>query len=322
MSRGLPPLNSLVMFEAAARHLSFTRAAEELCVTQAAVSHQIKTLEEYLSVTLFHRLGRGQGLVLTDAGHSYLPLVSAALDTIRTATKTVVEWQRKRALDIATLDSFGSMWLLPRLGRFLRANPDVDVRIKSVELEDDPVASGEVDVDIRYGDGRWPELEVVRLLTESVFPVCSPVLATGPCPLRTPADLRQHTLLHDVMSTGWAEWLRAAHVGDVDADHGPRFNRSNLVIQAAINGDGVALGRSALVLDALRSGALVKPFDLAMPAAYSYFVVTSRTRATDPTVAEFRRWLIDEATAAQREIDALVAVPHDEIAVGSATSQG
>ncbi len=322
MSRGLPPLNSLVMFEAAARHLSFTRAAEELSVTQAAVSHQIKTLEQYLAVTLFHRLGRGQGLVLTDSGSSYLPLVSNALDTIRAATRAAVEWRRNRALNIATLDSFGSLWLLPRLGRFLRAHPDIDVRIKSVELEDDPVASGEVDVDIRYGDGHWPDLDVVPLLTETVFPVCSPGLATGPRPLRTPADLRHHTLLHDVMSTGWAEWLHAVGVGDVDVDHGPRFNRSNLVIQAAINGDGVALGRSALVLDALRNGLLVKPFDLVMPAVYAYYLVTTRVRATDQTVTEFRSWLTGEAAAAQRELDALVATPRREFAADKAASQG
>lgn len=321
MSRGLPPLNSLVMFEAAARHLSFTRAADELCVTQAAVSHQIKTLEDHLGVALFHRLGRGQGLVLTDAGRSYLPLVSAALDTIRTATKAVIEWRRNRALEIATLDSFGSMWLLPRLGRFLRAHPDVDVRLKSVELEDDPVASGEVDIDIRYGDGRWPDLAVTRLLTESVFPVCSPALLAGAHPLRTPSDLRHHTLLHDVMSTGWAEWLRAADVSDVSAEHGPRLNRSNLVVQAAINGDGVALGRSALVLDALRNGTLVKPFELVLPAVFAYYVVTTRSRAADRTVADFRRWLIDEAAVAQIEVDALVPAPRLDPPVKAVVTQ-
>jgi LysR family glycine cleavage system transcriptional activator len=322
MSRGLPPLNSLAMFVAAARHLNFTRAAEELFVTQAAVSHQIKTLEESLGVALFHRLGRGQGLVLTDAGRAYLPLVTAALDTIRSATKAVMDSRRKRVINIAALDSFGSLWLLPRLGRFLRAHPDIDVRLTSVELEADPIASGAIDVDIRYGDGHWQDCVVVKLLTETLFPVCSPALLAGERPLVRPADLRHHTLLHDDITPGWAEWLQLAGCSGLDTQRGPRFNRANLVIQAAISGDGVALGRSALVQDPMRNGLLVRPFDLAMPAPFAYYLVTSRARDADRTVVEFRDWLLAEAAASQRNLDELAPAGVASAAGGARASQG
>lgn len=321
MARGLPPLNALAVFEAAARHMSFTCAAEELCVTQAAVSHQIKTLEDRLGITLFHRLGRGQGLVLTEAGRAYLPLVSAALDTIRAATRAVVESRRTRALNIATLDSFGEMWLLPRLGRFMRAHPDIEVRITSSGLNDDSIASGEVDLEIRYGDGAWPDMEVTRLLTEPLFPVCAPALITGEHPLAAPEDLRHHTLLHETMAVGWADWLRSAGAQHVGAGRGPRFNHANLATQAAINGDGVALGRGALVLDALRHGTLVRPFEHLLPSPFAYYFLTSRARAADRTIAEFRSWLIEQTAASQRELDALVApaLPGD---AGRVASQG
>jgi len=304
MARRLPPLNALVVFEAAARHLSFTRASEELHVTQAAVSHQIKSLEDHLGIVLFHRLGRGQGLTLTDSGRKYLPAVSAALEMIRTSTEALSREWRKRVLNITTLDSFGSLWLLSRLGRFMRGHADTDVRITSAELEGDALSKGLADIEIRYGVGHWgADLNAVRFLTESVFPVCSPQLLDGPHPLREPADLRYHTLLHDVMATGWREWLDAAGVVGVDAERGPGFNHSNLVIQAAQMGEGVALGRGALVLDALLKGTLVKPFALVQPSPYAYFVVTSAKSSSDPIVTAFRDWLVEEGAASQRELD-------------------
>ena len=299
----LPPLNALVVFEAAARHESFTRAADALHVTQAAVSHQIKTLENWLGVPLFHRLGRGQGLVLTEAGRVYLSQISAALDSVRAATGAVMDQRRRRVLRIGGLDSFGSLWLVPRLGRFIAGNPEVDVRVIASDLDADVLMMGTVDVEIRYGEGDWPEVDATRFLTEAIFPVCSPRLAGGAQPLRTPQDLRHHRLLHDVMVVDWRTWLDAAGVPELDAERGPGFNHSHLVVQAAINGDGVALGRGALVAEALRDGTLVKPFDLSLPSRFSYFAVSSRASLADPVVAAFRQWLIEEGAASQAELE-------------------
>jgi LysR family glycine cleavage system transcriptional activator len=305
MGRRLPPLNALVVFEAAARHLSFTRASEELHVTQAAVSHQIKSIEDYLGVTLFHRLGRGQGLTLTDAGRQYLPTIASALETIRIGTEAVCRTRTQRVLNIATLDSFGSRWLLPRLGRFMRDHANVDVRITAAEMEYD---ARNAEVEIRYGAGTWPELEAVRFMTESIFPVCSPELLNGPKPLQTPADLKRHTLLHDVMTTGWRDWLAAAGLTDVDPERGPGFNHSNLVIQAAEMGEGVALGRGALVIDALTNGTLVRPFHLTLPSPFAYYVVTTARRSdSDPLVRAFRDWVIEEGRTSQQQLDQLLA---------------
>lgn len=303
MSRGLPPLNALVVFEAAARHLSFTRAAESLHVTQAAVSHQIRALEEWLGVPLFHRVGRGQGLALTEAGRAYLPRINASLDGIRSATNAVMDSRRQRVLNVATLDSFGLLWLLPRLGRFLRAHPEIDVRVLAADLDADALAKGQVNVDIRYGDGEWTGVDAVRFLQETIFPVCSPQIATGEKPLRTPDDLRFHTLLHDVMDIDWATWLAAAGVTGIDASRGPGFNHSHLVTAAAIAGEGVALGRSALVAEALRAGQLVKPFAKALRCKFDYYVVRSPGSRNDPVVQAFSDWIIAEGQQSQAELD-------------------
>ncbi|MBS0400263.1 MAG: transcriptional regulator GcvA [Proteobacteria bacterium] len=305
MARRLPPLNALVVFESAARHLSFTRAAESLHVTQAAVSHQIKALEEWLGVALFHRIGRGQGLALTDSGRAYLPRINAAFDAIRAATSSVMDNRRQRVINVATLDSFGLLWLLPRLGHFLRDHPGIDVRIMSSDLLDDALARGEVSIDIRYGEGDWPGFEVTRFLSETAFPVCNPGIVSAEKPMRTPSDLRFHTLLHDVMIPDWQAWLTAAGVGDVDVERGPGFNHSHLVTAAAINGDGVALGRSALVADALGKGQLIKPFDLVLPCRYSYHAVCSSGALGDPVVAAFRDWLVEEGRISQKALDAI-----------------
>lgn len=305
MPRRLPPLNALVVFEAAARHLSFTRAADSLHVTQAAVSHQIKALEEWLGVPLFHRIGRGQGLALTESGRTYLPRVSAALDGIRGATSAVLDKRRQRVLNVATLDSFGLLWLLPRLRRFLRLQPGVDVRIVAADLDADALEKGEVSVDIRYGEGDWRGVEVHRFLTETIFPVCSPDIVSAERPLREPADLRHHTLLHDAGVTDWAEWLQAAGVSGIDVDRGPGFNHSHLVTAAAINGDGVALGRGALVADAILKGQLIKPFALELPCRFGYHIVCSHGSLGDPVVDSFRRWLVEEGRLAQQQMDTI-----------------
>lgn len=306
----LPPLRALAAFEVAAQHLSFTRAASSLYVTQAAVSHQIKALEDRLGVTLFNRLGRGQGLELTEAGREYLPRVIEAFDIIRAATAELKATKPKqpRALTVSSLDSFTALWLLPRLPRFFKRHPDIDVHIVAANMEDEILANDSIDIDIRYGGGNWPDSFAVRqILTEAIFPVCSPeLLETGP-PLLTPSDLAEHTLLHDVMVVDWRQWLIAAGLPDLHCSRGPAFNHSHLVVQAAISGAGVALGRSVLVSDALHKGLLVRPFPVAVPSAYSYHLIHAKHVEPKSGVPAFIRWIEEEATQTQAEIDAAFA---------------
>jgi len=292
MARRLPSLNALRAFEAAARNLSFTRAAHELNVTQAAVSHQVKALEARLGVALFRRLNRA--LMLTEDGQAYLPPVRDAFDAIAEATRRLEARRTGGVVTVSTMDSFAAAWLVPRLGRFRAAHPDVDVRITiSDRLVD--FARDDVDLGIRYGRGHYPGLRVVRLLTEDIFPVCSPALLRGDNPLRSPADLQHHTLLHDDMREDWRMWLMAAGVAGVDPTRGPAFSHSHLVFQAAADGQGVALGRGALVAQDLAAGRLVKPFDISLAADFAYYVVTSETAAAQPKIAAFRDWLLEEA---------------------------
>ncbi len=292
MGRRLPPLNGLRAFEAAARHLSFTRAAEELNVTQAAVSHQVKALEERLGVRLFRRLNRA--LLLTDAGQGYLSPLRDAFDRMAEATERVEARDAGGALTVSVLPSFAAKWLVRRLGRFREVRPEIDVRVApSHDLTD--FDREDVDLAIRYGAGEWPSVRADFLLSEDIFPVCSRALRDGPHPLHAPADLRHHTLLHDDHHADWRMWLVAAGVEGVDPTRGPSFTDSSLVVQAAIEGQGVALGRSALAAADLAAGRLVKPFDFSLPAAWAYYVVCPEVTAERPKITAFRDWLMDEA---------------------------
>lgn len=292
MSRRLPSLNGLKAFEAAARHLSFTRAAGELNVTQAAVSHQVKALEESLGMALFRRLNRA--LLLTDEGQALLPPVSEALDRMALAVDGLARREETGVLTVSTLDSFAAGWLVRRLRRFRARYPDIDLRITtSNHLVD--FSRDDVDMAVRYGRGDWTGLDKVRLMTEEIFPVCGPaLLADGP-PLEKPQDLRRHTLLHEEMREDWRMWLLAAGVGGVDLTRGPWYTQSNLVMQAAMAGEGVALGRSVLIADELADGRLVKPFDVSLPAEYAYYVAYPEAAAGRPKVRAFRDWLLEEA---------------------------
>jgi LysR family glycine cleavage system transcriptional activator len=292
MARRLPPLNALRAFEAAARHLSFTRAAGELHVTQAAISHQIKGLEERLGVALFRRLNRR--LRLTEAGQTLFPPVGEALDAIADALGRLDAAETAGILTISTMDSLAAGWLVPRLGRFRRANPDIDVRITTSDQLADFAGDG-VDMAIRYGRGDWPGLSVERLMTEEVFPVCSPALLERGPALGEPADLAHHVLLHDELREDWRMWLMAAGADIVDWRRGPGYFHSNLVVQAAIAGEGVALGRSVLVADGLAEGRLVRPFDVSLPVEFAYYVVCPEAFAERPKVKAFRQWLLGEA---------------------------
>lgn len=292
MSRRLPPLNALKSFEAAARHLSFTKAADELHVTQAAISHQVKTLEDFLGMALFRRLNRS--LMLTDEGQILFPAMSEALDLIMVTTDRLHRHQQLGMLNVATMDSLAANWLVPRLGRYRRANPDIDVRVTTSDQLID-YNRDSIDLGIRYGRGDWPGMHVTHMMTEEVFPVCSPkLLAEGP-PLKKPDDLQHYTLLHDDMREDWRMWLMAVGATKVDPTRGPGFKHSNLVYQAAVFGEGVALGRSVLVADELEQGRLVKVLDFALPANYAYWIVSPHATASHPKVESFRDWLLSEA---------------------------
>jgi LysR family glycine cleavage system transcriptional activator len=289
----LPPLNGLRTFEAAARHLSFTRAAAELHVTQAAVSHQIRALEERLGVKLFQR--RGRGLVLTEAAQTYLGEIRGAFERIGEATRRLQARDALGTLTASVLPSFTAKWLLPRLGRFRAAHPEIDLRLSSSEEMVD-FARDDFDLAIRTGRGRWPGLRADLVLTEELFVVCSPKLVERQ-KLDRPEDLRQHTLLHDEPRDRWAVWLKRVGIDDIDPWRGPGFSQSNLVIEAAVEGQGVALVGGTLAAEDLRAGRLVRPLAASSPTDYSYWLVCPEATAERPKVAAFRAWLLAEAAA-------------------------
>ena len=222
MPRRLPSLNALKAFEAAARHESFTRAADELCVTQGAVSHQVKALEAELGFRLFHR--ERQRLVITEAGRSYLEVVRDAFDRLAAGTERLLQRQSAGVLTVTTSPNFAAKWLVHRLGRFAEVHPSIDLRV-SASLHHVDFAREDVDVAVRHGDGSWSGLQVTRLCTEALFPVCSPKLLRGRHALRGPAALRHHVLLHLDDRRDWAKWLEAAGVDGADLARGPVFNR-------------------------------------------------------------------------------------------------
>ena len=297
--RRLPPLNALRAFEAAARHLNFSRAADELSVTPGAVSQQIQNLEDYVGAALFKRTPKG--LLLTDAAQTALPALREAFDRLAEAAGLLTAAVDGRRLTLTAAPSFAAKWLVPRLGKFEEAQPQVDVWL-SAGMEVVDFASGEVDLAIRYGGGRYPGLEVTRLLSETVIPVISPdLLATHP--LNDPSELTGHILLHDGSPDAddscpdWAMWLAARGIKTVDGTRGPRFNQSSLVIEAAVNGRGVALAKRTLAQADLDAGRLVTPFPIATAVDFAYYVVHPKTKGRLPQVKAFVSWLSEEAAA-------------------------
>ncbi len=307
MNRRLPPLNALRAFEAAARHLSFTRAAEELHVTQTAISHQIRALEEHLGIRLFRRLPRG--LVLTSEAQLFLPPVRAAFEQIAAATRRIAREEAGGVLTVSALPSFAAKWLVPRIGRFRTAHPEIDLRI-SATLELADFARDDVDVAIRCGRGDYPGLRVDRLFGETLSPVCSPALLERPPGLAAPRDLRHHTLLHDNDDLdGWRVWLELAGVEGIDPTRGLSFGDASMMLQAAIDGQGVALGRSALAAADIAAGRLVRPFELSRPFRFAYWLVCPQTSAERPKVAAFRGWLLEEVAAMEGPPEAAALDP-------------
>jgi LysR family glycine cleavage system transcriptional activator len=297
--RRLPPLNALRAFEAAARHLNFSRAADELSVTPGAVSQQIQNLEDYVGVALFKRTPKG--LLLTDPAQIALPALREAFDRLAEAASMLTAAVDGRRLTVTVPPSFASKWLLPRLGGFEALHPDVDVWVSAgMELTD--FTSGEVDLAIRYGAGRYPGLEVIRLMQETVIPVASPELLASH-PLDELADLANAILLHDGSPDAdescpdWTMWLAARGVKGVDGARGPRFNQSSLVIEAAVGGRGVALAKRALAQADLDAGRLVAPFQIATAVDFAYYLVHPKTKGRLPQVKAFVSWITAEAAA-------------------------
>ncbi|MEL7027885.1 MAG: transcriptional regulator GcvA [Pseudomonadota bacterium] len=292
--RRLPPLNALRAFEAAARHLSFTKAAEELNVTPGAISQQVKALEDFVGAPVFRRHKRA--LLLTDEAQASLPVLREAFDKLAEAAGALAQSDQGGRLAVSVAPSFAAKWLVPRIDDFHERHPDIEVWI-SADMDVVDFAKDEVDMAIRYGGGQYPHLRVERLLSEKVIPVCSPSLLIGDHPLKTPEDLRQHTLLHDGSPDNdescptWPMWLKAAGVDGVDASRGPRFNQSSLVIEAAVAGKGVALAKSQLAVADLEAARLAIPFDMSVPIHFAYYLVCPEAKAKLPQVATFMDWL-------------------------------
>ncbi|MBK3735925.1 transcriptional regulator GcvA [Azospirillum brasilense] len=291
----IPPLNGLRAFEAAARHLSFTRAAEELNVTQSAISHQIRTLEDRLGIRLFRRLN--QALVLTDAGQLLLPSVRDAFARLATGLERVMEHERSGVLTMSVSPSFASRWLMSRIGRFRARHPEIHLRISVSQHEIDFEREADIDIGLRHGLGVWEGLRADRFLDDAVFPVCSPALLQGPTPLGQPADLRHHVLVEETGHSYWATWLAMAGLGDLKPSSEMVFDEIGIAIEAAENGQGIAMARGTLVLEELASGRLTRLFDLALPGDFGYYLVCPEVTADRPKIAAFRRWIMEEGAA-------------------------
>jgi LysR family glycine cleavage system transcriptional activator len=301
MRRRLPVLNTLRAFEAAARHGSFTRAAEELCLTQGAISHQVKALEDELGVKLFNR--EHQRLVITQAGRAYLVEVGDALDRIAIATERLVERQRSGALTISTSPDFAAKWLVHRLGKFAQSHPEIDLRLSAAMHRVD-FAREDVDVAVRHGKGDWEGLHVERLCAEQLFPVCSPRLVEAGN-LTRPADILKFPLLHLDTRDDWAVWLDSAGVAGADVSRGSIMNHASMLIDAAIDGQGIALARTVLAAWDLVHGRLVRPFAQALPLSRSYWIVCPKATASLPKIRTFNNWLLAEAAEDVRRVDEL-----------------
>ncbi|MCP4327578.1 MAG: transcriptional regulator GcvA [Alphaproteobacteria bacterium] len=299
MSRHLPPLNALRAFEAAARHLSFTRAAAELNVTPGAISHQVKGLEEIVGQPLFRR--RARALLLTEAGQRALPALRDGFDLLADGAAAMERQDDSGILTITTSPSTAARWLVPRLDGFYARHTDIDIRLHAT-LDMVDFARDGIDAAVRYGRGHYPGTYTVLLSKDVITPVCSPTLLEGDHPLRRPEDLRHHHLIHvDIAEfqgiyPTWDMWLKAAGVAGIDTRRGSRFMIAELAMRAAVEGQGVALGERLLIADDIASGRLVAPFDPALNLRpdFGYYFVCPEGRETDPRIAAFHAWLVEE----------------------------
>lgn len=300
MARKLPPLKAVRAYEAAARLSSFTKAATELSVSPAAISQQIKILEEHFDTQLFHR--QHSQVELTDAGKVYLPLVISGLDQLCAAGQRLGSLKPTTHLTVSALPSVASKWLALNLLEWCEKNPEIDIRVIAQHREVDFQAE-DVDFRICYGKSSYPNLNVTKLFVDEVFPVCCPKFMDGEYPLSSPENLIDHTLLH--VSWGeenrtlpnWAEWLQAADLKDIESEKGPEFNVSSIAIRAAVEGKGVMLGQRMFVADDLASGRLVKPFDLSLPLLDGYYLVYADEILSKSYSSSFIEWIHDLAAA-------------------------
>ena len=286
-----PPLGALKAFRSAAHFLSFTLAAEDLNVTQAAVSHQIKSLEGFLGKELFERGNRS--LSLTEYGQKYLPYIDQMFAVLQEGTEELMREPGQESLTVTALPSFCARWLVPRLGLFMKANPDVDFRLApSRGLTN--FTTEKIDLAIRYGSGKYTGLTSIHLLDESIVPVCHPKLMKGKFGIKKPQDLKHHVLLHDEGHGDWRKWLLAADVHDVDASKGPVYTDSAMAVQSAIEGDGVALARSELVRDDIARGLLAVPFNISQPSRFAYYIVYPEEVIPKPSMQAFIDWILEQ----------------------------
>lgn len=299
MSRRLPPLNALKAFEAAARHLSFTKAAEELFVTQAAVSHQIKILEEHLGLKLFLRKNRS--LLLTEEGQGYFLDIKEIFSQLIDSTEKLLARGAKGSLTVSLTPSFAIQWLVPRLSKFNELHPEIDVRIKAQDHDENSLTD-DVDVAIYYGRGHWSGVQTHKLHTEYLVPLCSPLLLSGPKPLDQPRDLEHHTLLHDMTRRAWKAWTKTAGVRNVQVNQGPIFSHSSMVLQAAVHGQGVALGNSVLAKPDIDAGRLIIPFSHSLESKNAYYLVIRESQAELGKIVFFKEWMLSMVEQEQIEL--------------------
>jgi LysR family glycine cleavage system transcriptional activator len=301
MPRRLPPLNALRAFEVAARNENFTRAAAELGVSQAAVSQQVKSLEAMLGLKLFAR--DGKQLVITSAGKQYLAVVRDALDRIAVGTDRLLKNMPSSVLTVSTSPDFGAKWLVHRLGRFAAAYPGIDLRVSTTTRQVDLIAE-HVDVAIRHGDGHWASLDAVALGAEQLVPVCSPKLLSGRNRVTQASDLLKFPLLRLDGWTTWSKWFEAAGVS-ASARRGPVLNQASMLIDAAVEGQGVALARTTLAAWDLLHGRLVVPIAAALPLENIYWIVYPKLASHEAKVVTLRDWLLAEAADDARRLRAL-----------------
>lgn len=290
------PLKAIQAFEAAARLSSFALAAEELFLTPSAISHQVKFLEEAIGIRLFHRVHRA--VVLTDSGRRYAEEISAAFAAIDTATRQVGRAEKSDILTVHSTPSIAAQWLMPRLARFSALYPDIDVRLHASPVTAD-LSTGAVDIDIRYSMRKLQPAGtmVLPFPQETIVPLCSPELANGPNPIRQPEDLCHHTLIHSELSlVGWRDWLRLHRKVKLDIARGPRFDRSFMAINAAVDGLGVCLESLLLVQRELDSGRLVAPLGTDGLKVQGYSLNFLKSRAELPKIRCFQDWLFEELT--------------------------
>lgn len=308
----MPPLNALRAFEAAARHMSFAKAADELHVTAAAISHQIKALEVHAGVMLFRR--RNRAIELTDAARACLPKLREGFVCLADAAERLRKYEEGETLSVSVAPSLASKWLMPRLYRFVTAHPDVDVRISAstrlIDLRHRKLAGimeqigprlDDADICIRFGTGEYSGFTATKLFPVSIAPVCTPRVAQAEPALKRPEDLRTRVLIQDDTiyfddeTSAWDRWLAGAGVADMEASRGPRFSHAALALDAAADGLGVAISLTVLAKSALATGRLVMPFELTLPLAFAYYIVCPDAGADKPGVRAFRDWLIEEA---------------------------